>query len=135
MNSTQNLKLDGIAHRLFLDKFLGPLFFAQIDDLKEEIEKYDKKVVTSLNTSPKGPMKGLPVKKIRSKIDQLLFTCKICQETFPTFTSLTKHKREHSSEISSRPSSPLIPISTLRETTQLLYFVKILQWMSFLAKV
>ena len=37
-NSTQNLKLDGIAHSLFLDKFLGPLFFALIDDLKEEIE-------------------------------------------------------------------------------------------------
>ena len=80
-NSTQNLKLDGAAHTLFLEKFLRPLLSAQIDDFREEIEIYDKNVIASLNSSPKGPMKGISVKKVRSNIDQQLFTCKTCQIT------------------------------------------------------
>ena len=47
-NSTQNLKVDGIAHSYFVKKFLEPLFRIQVDEFKTEIDQYDKNVLSSL---------------------------------------------------------------------------------------
>ena len=81
----------------FTDKFLEPLLLAKIDDAKEEIIVYDKKLVSSLDSrNASGPMKGVSVKKLRNSVEQNLFTCRTCHQTFKNFSSLTKHKVEHS---------------------------------------
>merc|ERR1712098_176142 len=95
-NSTQNLKIDGQAHCYFSENFLEPILKSKIDDIKEEIDRYDRKLVASLDSSNiGGPLKGISVRKIRNSIDKNLFTCKTCQLTFTSFTSLTRHKAEH----------------------------------------
>ena len=81
-NSTQNLKIDGQAHCYFSENFLEPLLKSKIDDIKEEIDRYDRKLVASLDSSNiGGPLKGISVRKIRNSIDKNLFTCKTCQLT------------------------------------------------------
>ena len=96
-NSTQNIKIDGTAHSIFVHKFLEPLFTARIYQTQDEIELYDRKIVTSIN----GTSKGKSIRKVRSTIIKTLFNCKKCNKTFESSNLLTKHKAEHTNTNSS----------------------------------
>ena len=65
-NSTQNLKVDGIAHSYFVKRFLEPLFRIQVDEAKGDIEQYDKNVLSSLGGSIEKQMDERVVKTVPS---------------------------------------------------------------------
>ena len=49
-NSTENPRIDGLAHSYFTEEFLEPLLLEQVEEVKEQIDDCDKKLVTTLDS-------------------------------------------------------------------------------------
>ena len=95
-NTTQKLTFMGKNFVAFIDSHLEPFFLKKIENQKQDIQRYNNKVIEVFQkVPPKQPVK----RTVRSKIIKG-YQCKRCDVYCTNNTSLQRHKRTYHTKLS-----------------------------------